>query len=851
MKLKHKLSLGIIASCLVVASVTAIAVAVKKHHTSEITQSMFVRNDDFHLSQIEEKKQNNPIIPKRPREELKKEEEKPQEIPKEEPKVEDVPKEVPKKEEEKPQETPKEEPKVKEPPKEEPKVEEPRKEEPKEEPKIEEPRKEELKEEPKIEEPRKEELKEEPKEEPKIEEPSKKEEEKNTEKPKKHEEIKEDKVPQKSITDSELPAELQVFPKQITVPVEVDGLNEQVTLQPQPNRIYFKSDVEAGIVNKNPDPYLAERVPDVIEFNPSEAFIKKQVEKSKKSFEARSFGPWNRNEIQNLSQDDVEKIIAQGGHDEYNDNELARHNSYLTTADKYWLLIHKSNKWKEFVYDGTPPEKITELENLPKDVSPHTKKSVARILKILTYIDFNKFTKLSKKAEEQIRDGGYSLDDSNSYIDENGEINSYSFEPLPGTNKVTSRLSYDNEKRRVFGYKSHFNRSSQNLIEGTYEGWTKSTDTELANKYNTNNISGIKFEKLKRVNPEQGQRNEGRVLTIDLAKNDAYQHTVGLLEQLKKDHVVIESYRFLNIGSAGANQSFYKIVKALPKKLLQLEFFFVKKDTSALMALEEKDEIKELGLYTNELPYDDAWRINPWALKNVHWINTNDYNPRENTRMSYKPWSRIMFTSLIFYENDINKNTTNLAEKLNRINYGLRMAYFTRNNEPFFNGEMGGGLKPDHNEGGNSYPWGLDLSNTSLKSLRGLVFTDHKKNTNGTRKLKYLWLKNESSVFEISTDELNNAQFKDIMILEQPQMPRTKIFFSNKDNTKFIKVVPGTESLNANGIANLKVLKEYADSSYIKSNPILVDPQNEDIKNKLTSSFPVKTDDGAIALEIA
>ncbi|MCV3728180.1 putative immunoglobulin-blocking virulence protein [Ureaplasma miroungigenitalium] len=814
MKLKHKLTIGIVASCLVIASVSAIAVAVKKRHASEITQSVFVYDNDFILNKVEDKIVDHPVVPKKP--------EKPKEEVQEEPKNEDDQPIV------KPEE-PKEEPKEPEKP-EEPIV-EPEK-------PIVEPEKPKEPEEPKEEPKEPEKPVEEPKKEPEVE-------------IKKHEEIQEDKVPAKTITESELPAELQVIPKQITVPVEVDGLTETVTLQPQPNRIYFKSDVQAGIVNKNPDPYLAERVPDVVNFNPSKAFIDKQVEKSTDFFKNRTFGGITREDIQNLKQDQLENLVMQNGHDPYNDNELQRHNYYLSISDRYWRLIHNTDAWKKYVYDGTSPETIAELDKLPKDPSPQTKKSVARIIKIAAYIDFSKFTVLSKNAEKMIKDGGYSLDDSNSYIDENGEINSYAFTPLPGTNKVTSRLIYDNENRRVFGYKSEFNRSPDDLISGNYQGWDKTLDYEYIYKYNPESITGITFEKLTRINPEPGKRNEGRVLTIDLSRQDAYEATIKVLEKLEKDHVVLEGYRFLNIGSAGANQSFYHIVKALPKKLLQVEFFFVKKDTSALIALEEKEEIKELGLYTNELPYDDAWRINPWALKNVHWINTNDYNTRTDVPTGYKPWTRITFNSLIFYEDDLNHNAPDLDKKLNRINYGLRMAYFTRNNEPFFNGDMGGGLKPDHNEGGNSYPWGLDLSNTSLKSLRGLVFTDHKKNTNGTRKLKYLWLKNESAVFEITTDELNNAQFKDIMILEQPQMPKTKIFFNNKDNTKFIKVVQGNEPLNSNGLANLRVLKEYADSSYVKNNPILVNANDQQIRSKLSSGFAVRTDDGAASIEIA
>nr|WP_318033792.1 hypothetical protein [Mycoplasmopsis bovis] len=38
------------------------------------------------------------------------------------------------------------------------------------------------------------------------------------------------------------------------------------------------------------------------------------------------------------------------------------------------------------------------------------------------------------------------------------------------------------------------------------------------------------------------------------------------------------------------------------------------------------------------------------------------------------------------------------------------MVYYARNNERIFQGSFGPGLNPDHSEGTNSYPLGLDFS---------------------------------------------------------------------------------------------------------------------------------------------
>ncbi len=61
-------------------------------------------------------------------------------------------------------------------------------------------------------------------------------------------------------------------------------------------------------------------------------------------------------------------------------------------------------------------------------------------------------------------------------------------------------------------------------------------------------------------------------------------------------------------------------------------------------------------------------------------------------------------------------------------------------------------------EGNNSYPLGLDFSRVpKIKSLRGLEFYDSQNPSNKARKIKRLTLFNNSTTFEITGNELDQA----------------------------------------------------------------------------------------------
>ncbi len=74
---------------------------------------------------------------------------------------------------------------------------------------------------------------------------------------------------------------------------------------------------------------------------------------------------------------------------------------------------------------------------------------------------------------------------------------------------------------------------------------------------------------------------------------------------------------------------------------------------------------------------------------------------------------------------------------------------------------LGPGLNPDHNEGNNSYPVGIDFSRIEgIKSLRNLVFNDVVNPNNTPRKIRRLTLFNNKPSFEISSDELTSCKLR-------------------------------------------------------------------------------------------
>ncbi|WP_406615029.1 putative immunoglobulin-blocking virulence protein [Mycoplasmopsis hyopharyngis] len=592
---------------------------------------------------------------------------------------------------------------------------------------------------------------------------------------------KEEPKPQPPKTTPEPPAvSPKPTPGRIWTKIFINGVEVEAEITPQPERETFESDKANGITN--PNPYQNIIVNELHSIKVTEELRKKTLEKALKSGD--SVGLFDDHRMKHVI-------------DEMADLNKAEQLALGTANDRYnWEnLLHRYKRLLD------SPNVVNFLKEPAKSEFP-TKKfnsDTQRYIWLIGNLDQSKFTKLAKGAEDYLAKG-LTIDPRNSYINENGEIDSNSFSPPSDFNTVTSRLARDNAKRRVFGYNSYYGRNSGSILEGTYEGWNKTdiTNSSEFQKYGVGNGDGIKISKLTRTEPKQGERNEGIVVEIDAANPNGYQKTKKLIEELKANNVEITSYRIKNMGSTDAGQQFKDILKALPDNLPQLELFFSANaaNTSCLIALKDK-KIKELSLYTLGNSLLEEWSYNPLAFKNVEWMNTVDYNVSFEYPKNVPIATRITFNTLAFDAE--NYETEN---DFTQINLGLRMVYFVRNNEPFFQGGLGPGLKPDHNEGDNSYPTGLDFSRVpKIKSLRGLVFNDINKPSNKPRKIRNLKLFNDKDYFEISGAELNSAGFEN-MTIGEPGPPRTKITFSNGANTTKIRIT-SSDQLSGSALTNL------------------------------------------------
>ncbi|MBU4692286.1 putative immunoglobulin-blocking virulence protein [Mycoplasma zalophi] len=466
-----------------------------------------------------------------------------------------------------------------------------------------------------------------------------------------------------------------------------------------------------------------------------------------------------------------------------------------------------------------------------------------RYIWLYTNLDWSKFTKLSSNAEKQLKEG-YVLDPRNAYINADGSLDSHSYGQPDRFNSVTSRLTRDNSTRRVFSYDSYYTRSPDAIANGEYPGWKKrdANNDEIFNGL-IQSGDGIKALHMQREKPtnEPGQINEGYVIEIDAANEAGYNKTIQLIKTLKTKKANVVSYRIKNMGKNSSAQAFKPILRELPDDILQLELFFSAQatNTSSLIELENK-RIKELSLYTLGNSLQDEWSINPFSLRNTAWVNTNDYNVSADYGRNQDIATRITFNTLAFDQSDYLEND---QDHWKRINLGLRMAYFARNNEPIFQGSLGPGLSPDHNEGNNSYPTLLDFSRIpKIKTLKGLEFRDIIKPSNRPRKVKQVTFYNNKPEFEISNYDLIGAGLENIDTGSPMEKP--KILFSNGRTTTKFRIKDNY--LSPEAISNLVTFKRYAhngNSSF--SGTVVLDPGNDALKSKLQSAgFDVEFDNG-------
>ena len=603
----------------------------------------------------------------------------------------------------------------------------------------------------------------------------------------------------------------QQIPNQSTVrKIELNGVLVDAEVEVPPPRDIAEYDKQNNLVN--PNPYINDSVGKI-----KNVKVTDELRKATGKLVQGNLGRWDYkhliNDLLTLKPEEIEKYVK-------NDKS-----GYYA---KVWYRFSRLFESENVVNFLTEQGKKEYPEMKSKFVSKDHKYAW-----LYQHLDLTKFTQLSNESESYLKEG-YTPDPDNAYVDENGKISSHAYSPAKGYNSVTSRMENDNWNRRVFGYKSWYGRTPGNLVEGNYPGWKKTNVTQEFHQYGVSDGDGITVNKLTREKTEDGRLNEGYVIDIDADNPQGYEKTKKLIQTLKEKNINITGYRIHNMGKSDSSQKFVDILKTLPNQLPLLELFFSagSHNTSSLIALKDK-KIKELGLFTLGNSLLDEWSINPNALRNVEWINSNDYNVSFNYKQGADIATRITFDTLAFDESDYNDNASDIKSKLKQINDGLRMVYWTRNNEPIFQGSFGPGLDPDHKESGNSYPQGLDFSRVpQIRSLRGLIFKDEQKTSNNKdRKLRRINFYNNSTTYKMSIEDLNEAGFNEHIVSGEPG-EKSKITFSNGSGTTKIQI-DGDQELSANGISNLSAMFNFAESL---QRTIVVNNTNSPLANQLRNA---------------
>lgn len=604
------------------------------------------------------------------------------------------------------------------------------------------------------------------------------------------------------------------------IEIQYENHNIKAKIQPLYKRNSYKSDREKGIENLRP--YTHQVVPRITEIKVTDEIYKDNFGKVQGGLQNHI--TWNDLEI--FKKEDTDKFkkvdyVKQNWDNYYRDKFFKFSRLFDTDNVKKFLTDDGQSKYDSFV----------SVEEAKKSQD----KKIERYMQLFQYLDYSKFKELSKRAKEYLKKGEMT-DPRNAYVDENGEIDSYTYSPI--NNQVTSRIRRDNKEFRVFGYDSEYNLTPDQALNNEIPGWHKTDDLSQTDEFKKYNIGqnyndGIKIYRMKRNDPVSDKRNEGLVIEIDASNPIGYPKTLQFIRELNRDNVEVTQYRIKGMGKYNQNQDFIEIMKALPNKIPQLVLFLEGYRTDFMIHLENK-EIDELNLYTTVNALSSSWSINPWSFKKTKWINTNDYNVSREYGKTQTITSRIVFNTLAFEESDARKTHDGKLD-ISRINDGLRMVYYVRNNEPIFQGNFGGGMDPDHSEHNNSYPTELDFSRVPLiKSLRGMIFYDEKHTERPHRKLKKLTLFNDKDFFEIPVAELNEANFS-VMDTTSPPPPKTTIQFSNQNTTKQLKIIanPG-ETLTPEGINNLNILLSLAKDNF-STRSILVEDLKSSIVQQLKS----------------
>ncbi|ADR24089.1 mycoplasma virulence signal region (Myco_arth_vir_N) [Mycoplasma leachii PG50] len=616
--------------------------------------------------------------------------------------------------------------------------------------------------------------------------------------------------------------------------IVINGVTVNAEIEAPPGFIVHDQDKSRNIANPT-RPYQNHIVEKILSIEVTQALRDSVVKNSLTGGEGYDKGAGLfQNTLTNVISREIEENKGNIHKALENLEAISKQNSdfFNSSIERYKRLLDSKN-----VIEYLKPEAKIQYPKLKGEFKTKTQE----YLWLINNLDHSKFTKIASTSEKYLKEG-LTISPRSAFINENGEIDSHGWGPPDAYNTVTSRLQKDNSTYRVFDYDQYYNRSSDSIESGNYPGWTKKDVTSnYASTYGFEEKKGITISELTRDKHTNAKDkiNSGLVLEIDVSQDYAYGKTKELIKKFKEKNQKITSYRIKNMGEVNSSQNFIDILSELPDEIPQLELFFSDKatNTASLIALENK-KIKELSLYTNGNSLRRSWSYNPLALRNTTWINTIDYNVSAEYSKYAKITTRITFNTLAFDEKDFQDG------KYDRINDGLRMVYYARNNEPFFQGGFGPGLSPDKSLGENSYPTGLDFTRIpKIRSLRGLRFDDEYNSSNRSRKITELTLYNTGSAFNISVEELNNANLEHLSTGEG-NLEKPKIYFSNGNETTSIKIT-GQGTITDKGREYLSKYFEYGES--FKGRPRIVEVESgaTELQNQLRQwGFNVNVSNG-------
>ncbi|MDJ1648535.1 putative immunoglobulin-blocking virulence protein [Mycoplasma phocimorsus] len=348
-------------------------------------------------------------------------------------------------------------------------------------------------------------------------------------------------------------------------------------------------------------------------------------------------------------------------------------------------------------------------------------------------------------------------------------------------------------------YEESADSTGGNYGTGNYTGWDKSGNQLEEGKQikgseffkygvSTKNHE-IKIFKLEDKNNKNilGIKN-GYSVDADLSNVFGLTTFRSVNELLDNDNKKVIQYRFTNIGAYDDDTRNLKLIfESIQENAPQVTLIFKENRIDMLKHLKNK-KIKQLDLFSNSDVNSKNWSINPLFLENISNINNNNYANEIGLDTDTNGGKKIVFNSLYFNKEDVDNDNN----KFSKINKGLKMVYEDRKNEDFFKGSKKVG-----------YPTELDLSDTDLKSLKGLKFDFTDSRGKKVRLTKLTLNGGNSSNFEINADELNEANFE---VLDYDYSGSEIVFKGNVN-----KISPkNPNDLTDQGKKNLGILRKLA-----------------------------------------